>query len=297
MNDIRHNAGALAIVRACVHALPSARNIAFFDTSFHVTMPAHITTYPISPEVATKNKLRKYGFHGLSYAFITRNCATYLQKPVEKTNLIMLHLGSGTSACVVRGGKSWDNSMGLTPLEGLPGATRSGSVDPSLIFHFTHSAGKLSPQSSKEMHITTAEQILNKESGWAALTGTTDFGAVSQKAAEGDEMCRLAFDVLADRIVGFVGGYFAKVGGEVDALVFAGGIGEKGVALRKAVIEKVECLGFALDATRNEKPNYGEEVVAEIGEGKGGKKTLVCQTDEQFEMARGVAADTELLDR
>lgn len=140
--------------------------------------------------------------------------------------------------------------MGLTPLAGLPGATRSGDIDPSLVFHYTHDAGRPSPASTKEMHITTAEEILNKKSGWKALTGTTDFGVISAKALDeaddGHEMCRLALDIFVDRVLGFVGDYYVKLEGKVDALVFAGGIGEKGALLRKRVVEGVKCLGFEL---------------------------------------------------
>lgn len=125
-----HNAPALAIVRSCLKKLPSTRNIACFDTQFHRSLPKHIHTYPINQEVAWKNGLRKYGFHGLSYSFITRAVTEFLGKKTEDVNLIALHLGSGASACAIKGGKSWDTSMGLTPLAGLPGATRSGSVDP-----------------------------------------------------------------------------------------------------------------------------------------------------------------------
>jgi len=125
-----HNKSALDIVKACSKALPKATNIAYFDSSFHQSIPEAIRTYPIDPEVARKNGLRKYGFHGLSYAFITRSVADYLGKKPEETSIIALHLGSGASACAVKNGKSLDTSMGLTPLAGLPGATRSGSVDP-----------------------------------------------------------------------------------------------------------------------------------------------------------------------
>ena len=125
-----HNTSALAIVKACMKALPKARNIAYFDSSFHATIPEAIRTYPIDPAVAKKNKLRKYGFHGISYAFITRSVAEYLERPESKTSIIALHLGSGASACAIKNGRSLDNSMGLTPLAGLPGATRSGDVDP-----------------------------------------------------------------------------------------------------------------------------------------------------------------------
>lgn len=125
-----HNASALAIVKSCMKVLPKSLNIAYFDSSFHATIPKAIRTYPIDPEVASKNKLRKYGFHGISYAFITRSVADFLKRDPSQTSLIALHLGSGASACAVKNGKSIDNSMGLTPLAGLPGATRSGSVDP-----------------------------------------------------------------------------------------------------------------------------------------------------------------------
>ena len=127
--------------------------------------------------------------------------------------------------------------MGLTPLAGLPGATRSGSVDPSLIFHFTHTAGKPSRSSTKNLHITEAEEILNKKSGWNAIAGTTDFGVITSKAEQGDKACQLAFDLFVDKILNFVGGYYVKMGGKLDALVFAGGIGEKGSQLRGRALE------------------------------------------------------------
>ncbi len=132
LNDVAplHNTKSLEIVRSCMRALPGAVQVGCFDSSFHATLPAHIYTYPIDPKIAAGNLLRKYGFHGLSYAFITRAVAGFLEKPAAETNLIALHLGSGASACAIRAGQSWDTSMGLTPLAGLPGATRSGSVDP-----------------------------------------------------------------------------------------------------------------------------------------------------------------------
>lgn len=132
LNDLAplHNARSLEIVKVCVKKLPSAINVACFDSQFHSTLPEHIRTYPIDQTIAKSNRLRKYGFHGISYAFITRSVARFLGKPPGETNIIALHLGSGASACAIKGGKSWDTSMGLTPLAGLPGATRSGSVDP-----------------------------------------------------------------------------------------------------------------------------------------------------------------------
>lgn len=132
LNDLAplHNANSLGIIHQCVEDLPDARNVACFDSQFHATIPPHIRTYPINQEIARSNHLRKYGFHGISYAFIARATAEFLGKKPGELNIIALHLGSGASACAIRGGKSWDTSMGLTPLAGLPGATRSGSVDP-----------------------------------------------------------------------------------------------------------------------------------------------------------------------
>lgn len=283
-----HNAGALSIVKAVADILPHAKNIAYFDSAFHTTIPDYICTYPIDQEIARKNKLRKYGFHGISYSFITNAVATHLSKPAEKLNIIALHLGSGASACCIRGGKSLDTSMGLTPLAGLPGATRSGSIDPSLMFHFTHSAGKPSRSSSGQMHITQAEEILNKNSGWKSLTGTTDFGKISASDREED---KLAFNIFVDRILNYIGPYFTKLDGEVNALVFAGGIGERGNKLRAAVVRGVRCLGFALDEKKNS--TAVENVVTDISAGDARYKTLVVQTDEQLEMARGVLADKD----
>jgi acetate kinase len=254
-------------------------------------VPEHIRTYPINQERAKHNKLRKYGFHGLSYAFITRSVAESLNKPIDSLNIIALHLGSGASACSIVNGKSFDTTMGLTPLAGLPGATRSGSVDPSLIFHFTHTAGKPSRSSTTELHITEAEEILNKQSGWNAMTGTTDFGVISDKAEKGHEACQLAFDLFVDRILNFVGGYYVKMGGKVDALVFAGGIGEKGSRLRARVVEHLSCVGFEIDDDKNNKP--GDEQVVDITKSGSKHKVLICQTDEQTEMARQCALNAE----
>ncbi|KAL5338731.1 Acetokinase family-domain-containing protein [Aspergillus crustosus] len=279
-----HNFSALEIVRFCRTELPKVQSVTFFDSSFHKTMPPYVTTYPINQETAKVNKLRKYGFHGISYSFILRSVAEFLNKPGEKTNLIALHIGSGASICAIKEGKSIDTSMGLTPLAGLPGATRSGDIDPSLVFHYTSEAGKLSPASTKEMHISTAEEILNKKSGWKVLTGTTDFAQIGVENPPTPQH-KLAFDILVDRIVGYIGNYYVKLDGQVDAVVFAGGIGEKSALLRKAVIEKSRSLGFAVDAAANEKRPGESETVVDITAKSDAKRVLVCQTDEQFEMA------------
>ncbi|RFU76320.1 acetate kinase [Trichoderma arundinaceum] len=278
-----HNGAALAIVDSCMKQLPDAINVACFDSQFHSTIPLHISTYPIDPTIAKKNRLRKYGFHGISYAFISQSVAAFLGKDINNLNIIALHLGSGASACAIKNGKSWDTSMGLTPLAGLPGATRSGSVDPSLVFHYASDVGKLSPASTEKLHISTAEEILNKGSGWKSLTGTTNFGTI---AASDEPQHRLAFDLFVDRVCGFVGSYYVSLGGQLDAIVFAGGIGEKSARLRGAVVDQAGCLGFAIDDSLNSAEDAGDATVREISSKDSKHRVLVCQTDEQFEMAR-----------
>jgi len=190
--------------------------------------------------------------------------------------------------------------MGLTPLDGLPGATRSGAVDPSLIFHYTNKAGRIShdPGMATNVPVTEAEDILNRKSGWKALAGTTDFRIITERAnLSSSNPSRLAFDLFVDRILHYIGAYFLKLSGEVDALVFAGMIGEKSKELREVVGNKVRCLGFVrLDEVKNAGVDGVKGEVVDIGmesEGDRPRRLLVCRTDEQFEMARACAMDDE----
>ncbi|OCH95387.1 acetate and butyrate kinase [Obba rivulosa] len=311
-----HNGGALAVMKACLEALPHAASVAYFDTSFHRTIPPHIASYAIDQEVALDRGLKKYGFHGLSYAYILGAVCHYIQKDVSQTNLIVMHLGSGASMCAIAAGRSLDTTMGLTPLSGLPGATRSGTVDPSLVFHYTNRAGHMSHRREVEaqVHVTLAEEILNRQAGWKALTGTADFAEVVQgmrrweemfgkdeaaQSNEGlqdmsgwttDEKYKMAFELFVDRIVGAVGAYFVRLGGRVDALVFSGGVGEKSADLRQAVVQKVRCLGFEMDYAKNAGVSSVQGSVVDVGaSAEDGKRVLVCRTDEQFEMAKECA--------
>jgi len=286
-----HNAPALGLVHIAISQLPRAQNIAYFDTTFHSTLPPAARTYMVAP---SNPKVRRYGFHGISYAFILHSVAGYLGQPVEETSLIVLHLGSGASACAIRNGLSIDTSMGLTPAEGLPGATRSGTVDPTLVFHTTSSASSLSRASTKDMHITKAEDVLNKHSGWSSLAGTTDFAAIVDGWEQASEKETLAFEIMVDRIVGYVGSYWTKLGGECDALVFSGGIGEKSWQLRREVAQRCACLGFKIEERRNIRAAERAGVVVGIGGERmvdDGGKLLVCRTDEEGWMARECAMD------
>ncbi|ETN36396.1 acetate kinase [Cyphellophora europaea CBS 101466] len=276
-----HNAAAVQLMKAVHEKLPKCTNVACFDSAFHATMPECVKSYAISPKIAMEKGLRKYGFHGLSYSYVLRETARYLKKPVPETNIIALHLGSGASACAIKNGQSIDTTMGLTPVSGLPGGTRSGDIDPSLVFHYTSDVGKLSPSSTTDLHISKAEEILNKQSGWKALTGTSDFAEIAK--ADAPDTHKLALDIFVDRIVGYIGSYYVKLGGEVDALVFAGGIGEKSSYLRQLVISKVSCLGFAIEQEQNQNAK-DSEIVSRIGS-SASSLTLVVQTDEDWQMA------------
>jgi len=184
--------------------------------------------------------------------------------------------------------------MGLTPVSGLPGATRSGAIDPSLIFHYTNKAGTIThdPSMAADLPVTLAEEILNRESGWKAMCGTTDFAKVVEK--RDDPKYGLAFDIFVDRIMNYVGAYYAKLGGQVDALVFSGGIGEKSWQLRKVIGEQVQCLGFqGIDDGANKGEGHG---VWDIGAGQG-KRVLVCETDEQYEMARQCVVEGDFMNQ
>ncbi|EIN09768.1 acetate and butyrate kinase, partial [Punctularia strigosozonata HHB-11173 SS5] len=285
-----HNGTALAVIQACLKSLPNARSIAYFDTTFHRALPAHVSSYAIDPSVARPRGLKKYGFHGISYAYILRTVSSHLRKPPTSVSIIALHLGSGASACAIHAGRSIDTSMGLTPVHGLPGATRAGAIDPSLIFHYTNTAGRIShdPAHATNVGVTEAEEILNKKSGWKAMAGSADFREIAKRDTDAK---RLAFDLFVDRILGYVGAYFVALQGNVDALVFSGGIGEKSVELRERVAERVRCLGFKpVDPKKNADVGDVEGAVVDItaaegGEGEG-KRVLVCRTDEQYEMAR-----------
>jgi acetate kinase len=177
--------------------------------------------------------------------------------------------------------------MGFTPLSGLPGATRSGTIDPALIFHYTHDAAERSHDTNAVVHVTEAEAILNKKSGWQALAGTSDFGEIIQKK-DRDEGARLAYDLFEDRVLNMVGAYWLKLSGKLDALVFSGGIGEKGKELRESVIERCACIGFVIDRTRNDAVDDQEGGVVEIGK-DGQTKILVCRTDEQVRPVSRIA--------
>ncbi|CAG8503039.1 14138_t:CDS:2 [Funneliformis caledonium] len=292
-----HNHASVLIIKSCLKELPNSTNYVFFDTLFHQSIPPHVYTYALPFEEAKQKRIRKYGFHGISHSYVTKIAANYLgiDWNDDDTKFISLHLGSGASVCAVKGGKSVNTTMGLTPLEGLPGATRSGSIDPSAIFHLSSKARKCEESHhsvEKQFHLTEAESILNHDSGFKGLCGLSNFGDITKSIHEGNEnheRAKLTFDIFVNRIVNYIGSYFVELEGNISALVFTGGIGENSKELRESVTEKVECLGFPkVDKEKNEKVEgsfkKGDDVV-DISNGTEGKsRVLVVETNEEKEM-------------
>jgi acetate kinase len=261
-----HNASATSMIKSILKIIPQATNYACFDTAFHVaSMDPVQYRYPVREDAAGRGlpggmSLRKWGFHGLSYSSVTRSVSSYLGKKESELNLIICHLGSGASICAIKNGKSFDTSMGLTPLEGLPGSSRSGTVDPTLSHHILPSKDTQAEPTNEDKtgekklkvkvgdtDVDWAEYTLNKEGGFKALADTGDFAEIVKKRDQ-DEKCKLAFDVFVDRIVGFLGSYAFKLSqfGSVDALVFSGGIGEASPELRSALAEKLQNTSLAM---------------------------------------------------
>jgi len=271
-----HNPGGLAGIEAARAAF-DVPQVAVFDTAFFTSLPASASTYAIPKDVATRHRIRRYGFHGTSHRYVSRAVADFLDRPLDSFNQVVLHLGNGCSASAVAGGVAVDTSMGLTPLQGLVMGTRSGDVDPA-VFTFLHSAAGL--------EVADVDAMLNKQSGLKGLAGVNDFREVLSRADAGDEDARLAFDVYVHRLRHYVGAYTAVLGG-LDVLTFTAGVGENAPALRAAVVETLGRLGLAVDPARNEAASSEARVISPDGSPV---TVLVVPTDEELEIARQTAA-------
>jgi len=251
--------------------------VAVFDTAFHQTMPPEAYTYAIDDDLARKYRVRKYGFHGTSHRYVSRAAAGFLGRPVEELKQIVLHLGNGASVCAIDGGRSVDTSMGMTPLPGLVMGTRSGDIDPSVVFHLARKAG---------MSIDDLDELLNKRSGLLGLSGNGDSRDVQQRAAAGDQQAQLTVAVFNRRIRFYLGAYQALLGG-ADVISFTAGIGENSAPVRAGAAGGLERLGIELDAERNEAPGTGIRV---ISSDSSPVTVLVVPTNEELEIARQTLA-------
>ena len=268
-----HNpANVEGIVRA-QEAFPGLPHVAVFDTGFHRTLPEAAHTYAVPREWRDGHHVRRYGFHGSSYAWVARRTPQLLGRSAEDTRMVVLHLGNGASACAVHGGHSVDTSMGLSPAEGLVMGTRSGDVDPALGGYLARVTG-LSAQGY--------DRALNRDSGLLGLSGVSDFRTLVARREQGDADAALAFDVTVHRIRKYVGAY-AAVLGRLDALVFTGGIGEHSAPLRAAVVDGLGVLGLRLDPAANDDDGPAER---RVSADSSAAEVWVVPTDEEREIAR-----------
>lgn len=267
-----HNPPGIAGIRAAQEVLPEVPHVAIFDTAFFSTLPAEAYTYAIDAETAERLGVRKYGFHGTSHSYVSKEAAKFLGRPIEETKIIVCHLGNGASISAVDGGVAVDTSMGLTPLQGLVMGTRSGDVDPGLHKYFVNSG----------MSIDEVDTLLNKKSGMLGLCGFTDMRDVAAQIKDGNEQAQLALDVYVHRLLSYIGSYIAILGG-IDALVFTAGVGENAGHVRGPVVRRLKGLGFELDEDANQ---VRSKQPREISTPESKVRVLVVPTNEELAMAR-----------
>ncbi|MFG3103278.1 acetate kinase [Streptomyces sp. NPDC048182] len=267
-----HNPAGLAGLRTARALRPDLPQVAVFDTAFHTTMPESAARYAIDPEVADRHRIRRYGFHGTSHAYVSRETARLLGKDPSEVDVIVLHLGNGASASAVRGGVCVDTSMGLTPLEGLVMGTRSGDLDPAVIFHLARVG---------EMSMDEIDTLLNKGSGLLGLCGDNDMREIRRRVDGGDEAAALAFDIYIHRLKKYIGAYYAVLG-TVDAVAFTAGVGENAAPVREAAVAGLEGLGLAVDSGLNAVRGGGARLISPA---EARVAVAVVPTDEELEIA------------
>jgi len=270
-----HNpAGAIGI-RAAVEAFPSLPQFAVFDTAFHQTMPQRAFTGAIAKELYTDFGIRRYGFHGTSHYFVSREAAKMINKPVEESSFISVHLGNGASVCAINNGESVDTSMGFTPLSGLMMGTRCGDLDPGIIEYLL----------KKGWSQDQVFNSLNKASGFLGVSGlTSDARGILEAMEEGHEGAALAFQVFTYRVSKYIASYLAALD-SFDGIIFTGGIGENSMPIRREILGNLKLLGFVEDVKGNEDARFGNAGVVATSELLGAK-ALVIPTNEEFVIAQ-----------
>lgn len=268
-----HNPPAVLGIEVARTLLPECTHVAVFDTAFFHDLPAAARTYAIDRDTAAAWKIRRYGFHGTSHAFVSAQAAEFLGTPVESINQIVLHLGNGASASAIAAGRPMDTSMGMTPLEGLVMGTRSGDIDPGIIAYLWRTAG---------MGVEEIESLLNRRSGVFGLSGEVDFRLLHERIEAGDAAAQLAYDVYIHRLRKYVGGYVAVLG-HVDAITFTAGVGENDPQVRRDALIGLNRLGIELDEHLNDSPARGPR---RISAPESPTTVLVIPTDEELAIAR-----------
>ena len=271
-----HNPANLEGIVVAEDVFSKAKQVAVFDTAFHQTMPAVAYKYAIPNYLLTENKIRSYGFHGTSHKYVSEKAIEYL-KSINKQhqNIITIHLGNGCSITAVKEGKSIETSMGFSPNSGLIMGTRSGDIDPSLIFYLTKTL---------RYSLEAVNTMLQKQSGMLGLTGYSDLRDIESNAENGNVDCQLALDMNAYRIKKYIGSYTAVLNG-LDAIIFTAGIGENSSCIRRLVCTDMDYYGIELDESKNE---IRSKEIREINTVDSKTKILVIPTNEEIEIANQV---------
>jgi len=261
-----HNRANLEGILVSLKKAPSVPQIAVFDTSFHSTLPKEAYLYALPYELYEKHKIRRFGFHGISHAFVMKKVAQQMQKNQNELNIITLHLGNGSSACAIQNGKSIDTSMGFTPLEGLVMGSRCGDIDPQIVIHLQKVLG---------YSVDEVEELLNRRSGLIGLCGEIDLREILQRE---DELSHVALKMMSRRVKKYIGSYMALLG-RVDAIAFCAGIGENSSHVREKILKNLELFGIELDIEANEKS------LTKISKPTSKIEVFVIKTDEELEIA------------
>ena len=272
-----HNPANLTGIEVALQFAPHVPQIAVFDTAFHQSVPPAAFRYALPGDLYQDHKVRRYGFHGTSHGYVAKQAARYLARALDSLNLITLHLGNGASVTAIAKGKSVDTSMGMTPLEGLIMGTRSGDIDPAIIFYLGRKPG-FSPDE--------IEALLNKRSGLKGICGINDMREIAHLADRGDASARLAIEMYCYRIKKYIGAYNAVLG-HVDALVFTGGIGENAADIRARACEGLSKMGIEVDQHKN---NVQTTKIREIQRNRSSVSILVIPADEELEIAEQTVA-------
>ena len=271
-----HNPAHLIGIDEALKSFPKLadKNVAVFDTAFHQTMPEESYLYALPYSLYKDHHVRRYGAHGTSHFYVTQEAAKMLNKPVEEVNLITCHLGNGGSVSAIRNGKCVDTSMGLTPLEGLVMGTRSGDIDPAIIFHLHDSLG---------MSVDQINKMLTKESGLLGLTEVTSDCRYVEDNYTTKEDAKRAMDVFCHRLAKYIGSYTALMEGRLDGVVFTGGIGENAAMVRELSLGKLGVLGFEVDHERNLAARFGKSGYINK---EGTVPAMVIPTNEELVIAQ-----------
>ena len=277
-----HNPPNLRGIQAAREHLSDVPHVAVFDTAFHQSLPQEAYLYGIPNRFYRRHKIRRYGFHGTSHYFVSRQYYKLIDKPASETKVITCHLGNGASIAAIRGGKSIDTSMGFTPLSGLVMGTRSGDIDPSIMFYLVE---------KEELPLNSLHALLNRHSGLLGLSGyASDMRDLIAEAENGDRRCQQAIDVFCYRIKQYIGSYIAALNG-CDAIIFTAGIGENAPLIRRKSLENLDYLGIEVDPDRNHavQPGKNEKISPDTAQ----TDVYVIPTNEELVIAIDTAKITQ----